>query len=211
MIGHHPTEPRSGYSCLSDRQRQTQVILLLLFHVRFTGCRSLARLVTWPQSRDYDQNLAQDHCISSHAKYPGPQSVIPDILDIQFADILDIYATLPDELVIVGDFNFHFDINTDVHVRRFRDLLYSHGMTQYVEVATHQEGHILDLIIARTYSCVVDTVVADLIPDHCAVHCRIAMRKPPFRRELKTYRKMKATNLTSFSTDIENSCLIHKA
>ena len=80
-------------------------------------------------------------------------------------------------------------------------------MTQYVEVATHQEGHILDLIIARSYSCVMDTVVADLISDHCAVHCRIAMRKPPFRRELKTYRKMKAINLTSFSTDIENSDL----
>ena len=78
-----------------------------------------------------------------------------------------VYATLPDELVIVGDFNFHFDINTDVHVRRFRDLLYSHGLTQYVEVATRQGGHILDLIIARTYSCVVDTVVADLISDHC--------------------------------------------
>ena len=49
----------------------------------------------------------------------------------EFADILDIYAILPDELVIVGDFNFNFYINTDVHVRRFRDLLYSHGMTQY--------------------------------------------------------------------------------
>ena len=49
-----------------------------------------------------------------------------------------------------------------------------------------------------------DTVVADIISDHWAVRCRIAMRKPPFRRELKTYRKMKAINLTSFSTDIEN-------
>ena len=125
----------------------------------------------------------------------------------EFADILDIYATLPDELVIVGDFYFHFDINTDVHVRRFGDMLDSHGMTQYVEVATHQEGHILDVIIARSYSCVMDTVVADLISDHCAVHCQIAMRKPPFRRELKTYRKMEAINWTSFSTDIENSDL----
>ena len=56
----------------------------------------------------------------------------------EFADILDIYATLPDELVVVGDFNFHFDINTDVHVRRVRDMLYSacicHGMTHYVLV-----------------------------------------------------------------------------
>ena len=52
----------------------------------------------------------------------------------EFADILDIYATLPDELAVVGDFNFHFDINTDVHVRRVRDMLYSHGMTHYVLV-----------------------------------------------------------------------------
>ena len=50
----------------------------------------------------------------------------------EFADILDIYATLPDELVIVGDFNF--DINTDDHVRHFRGIFYSHGMTQYVPV-----------------------------------------------------------------------------
>ena len=118
-----------------------------------------------------------------------------------------LYATLPDKLVIVGDFNFNFDINTDVHARRFRDMLDSHGLTQYVEVATHQEGHILDLIIACTYYCVVDTVMADLISNDCAVHCRIALRKPPFRRELKTYRKIKAINFTSFPTDIENSDL----
>ena len=90
-------------------------------------------------------------------------------------------------------------------MRRFRDILNSHGMTQYVEVATHQEGHILDLIITRIYSYVMDTVVADLIWDHCAVHCRIAMRKPPLRRELKILRKIKAINLTSFPTDSDNS------
>ena len=38
---------------------------------------------------------------------------------LDFADILDIYATLTDELAIVG--NFRFDINTVVHVRRVRD------------------------------------------------------------------------------------------
>ena len=63
------------------------------------------------------------------------------------------------------------------------------------------------MVTARTYSCVVDTIMADLISDHSAVHCRIAMRKPPFRGERKTYRKMKATSFTSFSTDIEDSDL----
>ena len=79
-------------------------------------------------------------------------------------------------------------------------------MTQYVEVATHQEGHILHLIIAHTYSCVVNMVVADLISDDCVVHCHIAMHKPPFRRELKTAR-WKQPILLLFSTDIENSDL----
>ena len=83
-------------------------------------------------------------------------------------------------------------------MRRFRDLLYSHGSSN------HQEGHILYLIIARTYSCVMDAVVCDLISDNGAVHCRIAMRKPPCRRELKNKRKMEAINLTYCSTDIDN-------
>ena len=120
---------------------------------------------------------------------------------------MDIYTILPDKLVIVGDFYFYFDIKTDVHVRRLRDLLYSHAMTQYVEVATHKESHILDLYIARIYSSVVDPVVAELLSDHCAVHCRFAMRILPFRMELKTYCNMKTIKLTSFSTYIANSDL----
>ena len=32
-------------------------------------------------------------------------------------------------LDLIGDFNFNFDINTDIRVRHFFDMLYSHGMT----------------------------------------------------------------------------------
>ena len=67
---------------------------------------------------------------------------------------------------------------------------------------TVKVGHILDLVIARTYSWVVDAVVADLISNHCAVHYLAVMREPLFVRELNAYRKMEATNFTSLSSDI---------
>ena len=49
-------------------------------------------------------------------------------------------------------------------------------------------------MIDHANSCVADTVIADLISDHRAVHCHLAVRKPPFKREERTYRKVKATN-----------------
>ena len=51
----------------------------------------------------------------------------------EFAYILDRYTTRPDKIVKVGDFNFHFDVLHDMHVRRFRDMLHCRGMTQHVQ------------------------------------------------------------------------------
>ena len=52
----------------------------------------------------------------------------------EFADILNIYATLPDELVIVGDFNFNFDIN----IRQVGYDSYSSAEGQLIQPCT---GH----------------------------------------------------------------------
>ena len=80
---------------------------------------------------------------------------------------MDRYTAQPEEIVIVGDFNFHFDVPHDMHVRRFRDMLYCHGMTQHVQQPTRQDGHILDLVIDRVNPCVADTLGACLISEHC--------------------------------------------
>ena len=113
----------------------------------------------------------------------------------EFSDILDTYIPLADELVIVGDFNFHFDAPENVHVRHFSDLLHCHGLTQHVKQPTHQDGHILDLVIDRGNACASDIVVADLISDHHAVHCQLAMRKPPFKVKDITYIIVKSGQL----------------
>ena len=128
----------------------------------------------------------------------------------EFSDILENYISLADELVIVGDFSFHFDAPDNIHVRRFFDLLNCHGLTQHVQQPTHQDGHILDLVIDRGNACICDIIVADLISDHHAVHCQLAMRKPPFKVKDITYRKLRAIDLLSFASDIMNSDLLKK-
>ena len=129
----------------------------------------------------------------------------------EFSDILDEYVSLADELVIVGDFNFHFDAPDNIHVHRFFELLHCHGLTQHVRQPTHQDRHILDLVIDRDNACVCDIAVADLISDHHAVHCQLAMRKPPLMVKDMTYRKTRAIDPLSFASDIMNSDLLKKA
>ena len=127
-----------------------------------------------------------------------------------FSDILDNYISLADELVIVGDFNFHFDAPDNIHVRRFSDLLHCHGLTQHVQQPAYQGGHILDIVIDRGNACACGIAVADLISDHHAVHCQLAMRKPPFKVKYITYRKIRAIDPLSFASDITNADLLKK-
>ena len=48
------------------------------------------------------------------------------------------------------------------------------------------------IVIDRGNACACDIAVADLISDHHAVHCHLAMRKPPSMVKYITYRKIRA-------------------
>ena len=65
-------------------------------------------------------------------------------------------------------------------------------------------------MIDRGNACTCDIIVADLISDHHAVHCQLAMRKPPFKVKDITYRKLRAIDPFSFACDIMNSDLLKK-
>ena len=100
-----------------------------------------------------------------------------------FSDMLDDCETIQEEVITVGDFNFHMADSNAHHSKRLTDLLNCHGMRQYVNEPTHVGGHILDLIISRPQASVTDVMVKDLFEDHYAVHCHIDLSKPPFPRE----------------------------
>lgn len=51
--------------------------------------------------------------------------------------------------MLVGDFNFHIDRQTDCDAKRFVSILDSFDLVQHVAGPTHRDGHTLDLVITR--------------------------------------------------------------
>jgi hypothetical protein len=54
-----------------------------------------------------------------------------------------------EHLLVLGDFNIHFDVSDDADAVKFHDLLESLGLEQHVTKSTYIHGHILDLVITR--------------------------------------------------------------
>src|SRR6218665_2894951 len=70
----------------------------------------------------------------------------------EFASLLSLAATTPNEFVLVGDFNVHVDTPSDTLPPSFLNLLSSVTLVQHVNFPTHIENHTLDLLITSTAS-----------------------------------------------------------
>ena len=66
----------------------------------------------------------------------------------QFPDLLE-YNSLKGCSLIVGDFDFHYDVPTNTYTSRLIDLLDSFNLCQSVTTPTHRSGHILGWVIHR--------------------------------------------------------------
>ena len=56
------------------------------------------------------------------------------------------------QLIVLSDFIFHFDDDSDREARQFMELIHSCGFEQHVQFPTDEKGHKLDLIITRESS-----------------------------------------------------------
>ena len=65
----------------------------------------------------------------------------------QWSTYLDTVMLDPHDIVITGDVNFHLDIVSDPDARRFSEMLSDRDMRQLVTNATHNKGHLLDVVI----------------------------------------------------------------
>ena len=67
----------------------------------------------------------------------------------EFTHYLDATTTVSGQLMIVGDFNLHYESATSQQSQKFRILLSSTNMKQSVMEATYDRGHLLDLFMTR--------------------------------------------------------------
>src|SRR6218665_1541381 len=76
----------------------------------------------------------------------------PSVFLDEFASLLSLAATTPNECVLIGDFNVHVDTPSDTFPSSFLNLLSSVNLVQHVNFPTHIENHTLDLLITSTAS-----------------------------------------------------------
>jgi hypothetical protein len=127
----------------------------------------------------------------------------------EFHKYVDGLATTSGRLLIVGDFNFHFEDVNDIDAQKFKDLLFGFDLQQHVVGPTHKHGHMLDLVITRCLELDVQNLLTHgaVISDHSAVSFVLPHPKPVAGRKKVTFRKLKDIDIPAFQNDITNSAL----
>lgn len=143
--------------------------------------------------------------------YRPPQSKKNKCTTAQFVSefhdfILDI-SVEPSELIVTGDFNIHMDNLADSYARSLMDVLSSVNLQQHVTEPTHQEGHILDLLITSSNSNVISSVYIehDSPSDHSIILFTLKEAKPKPLKTKITFRRKKKVNIEELKDKIVNS------
>ena len=98
------------------------------------------------------------------------QEINKDIFIDEVKILLNFCQSLKDKLILVGDFNYHFEKVLDCNVKELLDVMSMFGLSPLIPcVPTHKAGHTLDQIFANIYEVdiFVDKDIVDIkISDH---------------------------------------------
>jgi len=123
----------------------------------------------------------------------------------EFTELLAYYQNCNNDVIIVGDFNFHVNKSDNVNARKFLDILDMFNLVQHVSSSTHRDGNILDLLITRRDSTIVlDYSIDEQNSDHSNILFQLNVSKPPpFRKKIR-FRRLKDIDVNSFKMDLSN-------
>ena len=119
---------------------------------------------------------------------PSPKNKLTGAMFLEeFNDFVGKIAIMHERIVLIGDFNIHWELPDKKVVQNFAVMLQSAGLHQHVTTATHQSGHTLDLVITRTGDSIISSceVQNDVIADHFSINCKLELSKPRPRPEYK--------------------------
>ena len=109
--------------------------------------------------------------------------------------LLEEVVVCSEELLIIGDFNFHMDDTADRYDTQSGSLLELFNLKQHVTVLTHRSGHILDLVISRKDAEALKVnelvVMEQLISEHKAICLQLNLQKPLNERKSVVSRQLR--------------------
>ena len=154
--------------------------------------------------------------------YRPPPSPVNRLTSAMFFEewttFLEGFLEKQEQVLIVGDINFHLENSNDPQTSKFNSILSMFDMSQYIDKPTHKRGHALDMVVTRTGD---DTLVSAVtvsdpglhdkhghdVGDHLAVSFTLNLHKPHVIRKNVVYRNLRAIDVTSFENDIIESDL----
>lgn len=121
----------------------------------------------------------------------------------EFAEFMADAILKPGKLLLIGDFNFHWDVPKDPGTTQLTHIFQSHGLKQHVTDTTHISGHILDLVACNDTESIIENItVSSLLSDHFAIHFQVNIGKPISTKKVLSYRKIRDIDQYNFMTDI---------
>ena len=129
----------------------------------------------------------------------------------EFSYLLELLVSSSGKLLLAGDFNFHVNDRSNGPACQFLDLLNCFNLnTMNVNIPTHKSDNVLDLIITRLDETTTSNFSIDdpAISDHFAVHCNLAVSRPPNPKQVLKSRKLCNVNLHKLRQDINSSTLV---
>ena len=111
------------------------------------------------------------------------------------------------KLIILGDFNYHFDQPKNPNTTKMIDLLDIFDLVQLVKSPTQKSGHILDWVITRKSedACLNTKIIHDLISDHNCILCELSISKFNHNSNTSIFRNIKKIDRNGFRTDLISS------
>jgi hypothetical protein len=130
----------------------------------------------------------------------------------EFQTYIDGHTTTSGKLLLTGDFNFHFENESNKEAARFKQCLFGLDLQQHVTEATHEQGHCLDLVITHCNEYLVEDiqVCGGALSDHFPVMFHLSGKKPSAPRKTVQFRKMNEIDYDMMIKDINESDLINR-
>ena len=94
----------------------------------------------------------------------------------EFLDFLHPLSDRRGEVIVMGDFHFHFDKQHDSELCKLKSLLNDCCLQQFVGHPNHRSGHTLDWMMTLSSSTVLTVVIDTALSDHRTVFCSFSLR-----------------------------------
>ena len=123
----------------------------------------------------------------------------------EFATLMEGYLDKYRPLLVMGDFNIHWNKENNIDAQHLKDTAMMLNLTQWVTCPTHKSGNTIDLIFTSIYDKIVLNNPKKIweISDHDILRTELFAIKPSYEKKEIKYRKKKDINKQAIRMDIE--------